>query len=105
VSHASSIVHPLVLTSSPPQPSSATDVAPQGTSDPSVASRLPNTKLGAHSLTRKTYVANQNNICLKPVQEDIVDGAVSSTPGPYHAHRGSHPQFHCRVGQTNLTLS
>jgi hypothetical protein len=72
-----------VLTSSPPQPSSATDVAPQDTRDPSAASPLPHTKPRAHTLTQKTYVANQNNICPKPAQEDIADSSVSSMPEPY----------------------
>jgi hypothetical protein len=105
VSHASYVVRPHVLTSSPPQPSSIADIAPHDTWDPLAASPLPHTKPGAHALTQKTYVGNQNNICPKPAQEDIADGFVSSTPGPYHAHHASHPQFHCRIPQTNSTLS
>jgi hypothetical protein len=58
VSHASSVLQPPVLTSSPPQPSSTADVAHQGTRGPSAASPLPHTKPGAHVFTRKTYVAN-----------------------------------------------
>jgi hypothetical protein len=105
VFHTSFIVLPPVLTPSPPQPSSVAEVAPHDTWDPSTVSPLPHTKLGAHVLTQKTYVANQNNICPKPAQEDITDDSVSNTSGPYRAHRISHPQFHCRVGQTNSTLS
>jgi hypothetical protein len=105
VSHASSILWPLVLTFSPPRPSSAADVAPQDTGDPLVASLLPHTKTRAHALTRKTYIANQNNICPKPTQEEIADGAAFSTPWPYRAHHSSRPRFHCCVGQTNSTLS
>jgi hypothetical protein len=55
-----------MLTSSPPQPSSVADVAPQDTRGPSAASPLPHTKPRAHALTRKSYVANQNNICPNP---------------------------------------
>jgi hypothetical protein len=101
VSHASSVVRPPVLSSSPPQPLSAADVAPQDTWDPSAASPLPHTKPGAHALTRKTYVANQNNICPKPAQEDIADGSISSTPRPYRADHASCPPFHCCIAQTN----
>jgi hypothetical protein len=91
VSHASSVVQSPVLTCFPPQPSSAADVAPQDTQDPLAASPLPHTKPRAHVLTRKTYVANQNNICPKPSQEDITDGFVYSTLGPYRAHRAGRP--------------
>jgi hypothetical protein len=105
VSHASSVVWPPMLTSFPSQPLFAADVAPQDTRDPSVMTPLPHTKPRAHALTQKTYVANQNNICPKPAKEDIADGSVSSTPRPYHAHRASRPQFHCRVCQINSTLS
>jgi hypothetical protein len=104
VSHASSIVRPPVLTSSPPQPSSAADVAPQDTQDPSAASPLPHSKPEVHALTQKTYVANQNNICSKPPQEDIPNGSVSSMPGPYYAICASPPPFHCSITQTNSTL-
>jgi hypothetical protein len=83
-----------VLTSSPPQPSFVADVAPQDTRDPSATSLFPHTKFGAHALTRKTYIANQNNICPISVQEDIADGFVSGTPEPYHDHRASHPKIH-----------
>jgi hypothetical protein len=103
VSHASSVLRPPVLTSSPPQPSSAADVAPQDTRDPSATSSLPHTKFGAHALTQKTYVANQNNICPKPTQEDIADGSVSNIPEPYRAHHASCPKFH--HAQTISTLS
>jgi hypothetical protein len=61
-----------MLTSSPHQPSSAADVVPQDTQDPSAASPLPHTKPEAHAMTQNTNVENQNNICLKPAQEDIV---------------------------------
>jgi hypothetical protein len=105
VSHASSSVRPPVLTSPPPQPSSAVDVAPQDTRDPSAASPLPHTKPGAHALTQKTYIANQNNIYPKPAQKDIADDSVSNTPGSYRAHRASHPWFHCCIAQTNSAIS
>jgi hypothetical protein len=105
VSHASSVVRPRVLTSSRPQPSSAADVASQDTRDPSAASPLPHIKPGAHSLAQKTYVANQNNICPKPAQEDIANDFVSSMVGPYHSHCASHPLLHCRIAQTNSTHS
>jgi hypothetical protein len=85
------------LTSSPPKPSSAADVAPQDTRDPSVASPLPHTKPRAHALTRKSYVANQNNICPKPLKEDIADGSFSNTPQPYRADGASCPTFHCYI--------
>jgi hypothetical protein len=97
VSHASSVVWPPVLTSPPPQPSSAADVAPQDTQDLSAASPLPHTKPGARALTQKSYVANQNNICLKPAQEDITDSSFSSTPGSYRADGATHPLFHCHI--------
>ena len=80
-----------MLTSSPPQPSSATSVAPQDTWDPSATSPLPHTEPRAHALTRKSYIANQNNICPKPSQEDITDGFVYSTLGPYRAHLAGRP--------------
>jgi hypothetical protein len=54
VSHASSVVRPLMLTSSPPQPSSTANVTLQDTPDPSVASSLPHTKPKAHALTQKS---------------------------------------------------
>jgi hypothetical protein len=92
-----------MLTSFPSQPLFAADVAPQDIWDPSVMTPLPHTKPGAHALTQKTYVANQNNICPKPPQEDIADGSVSSTPEPYHAHHASCPKFH--RAQTISTLS
>jgi hypothetical protein len=101
MSHVSSVVWPLVLTSSPPQPSSAADVALQDTPNPSAASPLPHTKAKAHALTRKSYIANQNNICPKPPREDIVNGSFSSRPGRYHADGGSCPTFHCRIAWTN----
>jgi hypothetical protein len=103
VSHASSVLQPPVLTSSPPQPSSTPDVAPQNTWDPSASSPLPHTKLRAHALTQKTYVVNQNNICPKPAQEDIADDSVSIMPEPYRAHHASRPKFH--HAQEILTLS
>jgi hypothetical protein len=64
------------------------------TRGPSATSPLPHTKPGAHALTRKSYVANQDNICPNPTQEDIVDGSVSSTPESYRAHRANRPKFH-----------
>jgi hypothetical protein len=86
-----------------PQPSSIADVAPQDTRGPLAASPLPHTKTGAHALTRKTYVANQNNICPKSAQEDIADGSVSSMTEPYRAHHASRPKLH--RAQTISTLS
>jgi hypothetical protein len=62
MSHASSVVRPPALTSSPPQPSYVADAAPQDTWDPSATSPLPHTKPRAYALTQKTYVVNQNNI-------------------------------------------
>jgi hypothetical protein len=103
VSHVSSVVWPSVLTSSLPQLSYAADVAPQDTRDFSATSPLPHTKPGAHALTRKTYIANHNIICLKPDQEDIADGSISNTLGPYLAHRASCPKFY--HAQTNSNLS
>jgi hypothetical protein len=94
VSHASSVIRPSMVTSSPPQPSSAGDVAPQDTWGTSAASPLPQTKPRAHALTQKLYVANQNNIYPKPPQEDIADSSFSSMPGPYCADSASHPMFH-----------
>jgi hypothetical protein len=105
VSHASFVVRPLVLTSPPPQPSSVADVTPQDTQDSSVASPLSHTKPRAQALTRKTYIANPNNICLKPPQEDISDGSVSGTQRSYHANHASCPPFHRRIAQTKSTLS
>jgi hypothetical protein len=105
VSHATSVVRPPMLTSFPRQPSSTAVVAPQDTRDPSAASPLLHTKPEAHALTRKSYVANQNNICPKPAQEDIADGSFPSTPEPYHANSVSHPPFHCCIAKINSTLS
>jgi hypothetical protein len=53
VSHASSVVRPPMLTSSPSHPSSIAEVAPQDTRDPATASPLPHTKPRAHVLTQK----------------------------------------------------
>jgi hypothetical protein len=64
------------------------------TQGPSATSPLPHTKPGAYVLTRKSYVANQDNICPNPTQEDIVDGSVFSTSEPYRAHRANRPKFH-----------
>jgi hypothetical protein len=82
-----------MLTSSPPQPSSAPDIAPQDRWDPSAPSPLPHTKPRAHALTQKSYVGNQNNICPKQPHEDIADGSFSSTLGPYRADGASRPMF------------
>jgi hypothetical protein len=73
--------------------------------DPSAASPFPHTKRGAHALTRKTYVANQNNFFSKPAQEDIANGFVSSTLGPSRDNLASLPMFHCLIPPTNSTLS
>jgi hypothetical protein len=98
VSHTSSIVRPPMLASSPPpKPSSVADVGPKDTWGPSAASPLPHTKPRAHALTRKSYVANQNNMCPKPPQEDIVDDSFSSTPGPYSADGASRPTFYGHI--------
>jgi hypothetical protein len=94
-----------MLTSSPPQPSATVDIAPHDIRDPSVASPLRHTKPVAHALTQKTYIANQNEICSKPTQEDIADGSISSTPGPYFDNHATLPTFHSQLNQTNLTLS
>jgi hypothetical protein len=80
-----------VLTSFPPQPSTA---APRNTLDRSAAAALPNTNLVAHILTQKTCITKHNKICPKAAQEDTVDSSVSSTPDPYCAHRASRPKFH-----------
>jgi hypothetical protein len=93
-----------MLTSSPPQPSYVVDVAPHDTRDPLAASPLPHTKPVPHALTQKTYIANKNKNCLKPTQEDIADGSVSSTPGPYRDDLASLLMFHCLIDQTNSTL-
>jgi hypothetical protein len=86
-----------VLTGSPPQLSFVASVAPQDTWDSLAASPLPHTKPGAHVLTQKTYVANQNNIYPKPAQEDITDSFFSSTLGSYCADGASPPSFHCHI--------
>jgi hypothetical protein len=97
VSHASSVIRPPILTSSPPQSSSVADAAPQDTRGPLAASPFPHTKPITHVLTQKLYVANQNNICPIPPQEDIADGSFSITSGPYRARGASRPMFHCRI--------
>jgi hypothetical protein len=94
-----------MLTSSPPQPSSTTDVAPQDTQDPSVDSPLPHTKPVAHVLTQKTYIVNQNEIYPKPAQENIAHGSVSSTLGPYRDDHSTLPILHLFRTQTNSTIS
>jgi hypothetical protein len=92
-----------VLTSFPPQPSAA---APCNTLNRSTALALPNTNLIAHILTEKTCTTNHNKICPKAVQEDIIDGSVSSTPEPYRAHRASHSEFHrAHINSTLIWLS
>jgi hypothetical protein len=68
VSHASSVVRPPVLTSSPPWPASTADIAPQDTQDPSSTSPLLDAKPVPHVLTQKTCVANQDKIGLKPLR-------------------------------------
>jgi hypothetical protein len=103
VSHASSIFQHPMLTSSPPQPSPIANVTPQDTWGPSATSPLPHNKPGAHALTWKTYIANQNNICPTPAQEDIIDSSISSTPEPYRAHHVKCPKFH--HAQTISTMS
>jgi hypothetical protein len=97
VSHASSIVRPPVLISSPSQLSSAANVAPQDTWGPSATSPLPHTKPRAHVLTRKSYVANQNNIYPKPPQKDVADSSFFNMPGLYGADGANRPMFHCRI--------
>jgi hypothetical protein len=102
---ASSVVWPLMLTSSPPQPSSADDVAHQDTRDPSVASPLRHTKPIAHALTQNTYGANQNEVCHKSAQEDIVDGSVFNMLGLYHDDHSTLPILHSLLTRTNSALS
>jgi hypothetical protein len=102
-----------VLTSQPLQlsfvadvaPQFVADVAPQDTHDHVATSSLPHTKTVAHALTQKTYLANQNKMCPKHAQKDTADGSISSMPGLYRADRASHPSFHCRLAQSNSTLS
>jgi hypothetical protein len=96
---------PLMLTSSPPQPSSAADVAPHDTWDPLVASPLRCTKLIAHALTQKTCIENSNEICPKPAQEYIADSSISSTPGLYHDDHATHLMKDSLLDLTNSTLS
>jgi hypothetical protein len=92
-----------MLTSSPPQPSSIADVAPQYRRDLFPTSPLPQTKPEAHAISQKTYVETQNNTCLKAAQEDIAHGSVSSMPEPYCAHHARHPMFH--RAETNSILA
>jgi hypothetical protein len=103
--HASSIVQPPMLTSSPTQHSSAADIAPQDTHDPSVASPLQHTKSVAHALTQKTYEENQNEICPKPAQENIADGSVSSTLGAYHHNHATLSILKSLLTQTNSSFT
>jgi hypothetical protein len=94
VSHAFSLAQPPVLTSFPPQSCAA---APQHTRDHSAVAALPYTNLIAHILTQKTCVANHNKICPKAAQEDIIDGSVSSTPGPSQYDPASLLMYHRRM--------
>jgi hypothetical protein len=94
-----------MLTSSPPQPSFATNVAQHDTWDSLVTSPLQYTKLVAHALTQKIYIVNQNENDLKPAQKDIVVGSVSSTIWPYRDDHATLPTFHFLLNQTNSTLS
>jgi hypothetical protein len=103
--YISSIVQPPWPTSPPLQSSCVVDVDPNDTWDPLVASPLPHTKLVAHGLTQKTYLANQNKTCPKPAQEDIADDAVSSTPTLYHDDHATHPMKDSLLDLTNSTLS
>jgi hypothetical protein len=64
---------------------------------PSPGCLTPHTKPRAHALTQKSYVANQNNICIKPPQEDIANGFFSSRSGRYCADGGCRPKFHYRI--------
>jgi hypothetical protein len=106
------VVRPPLLTSSPPQPSSVTDVPPQDTWDPSAASTLQHTtstlqhtKHIAHALTQKTYVANQNKICPKAALEGTSDGSIPSTPAPYCDDHATHPMMDSLLDLPNSTLS
>jgi hypothetical protein len=94
-----------VLTFGPPQSSSVADIAPQDTQNHVAASSMPYTKSVTHALTQKTYLANQNKMCPKHAQKVTPDGSVSSTPGPYHSDRAGRLPFHCRIAQTNSTIS
>jgi hypothetical protein len=94
-----------MLTSPPPQPSFTADVAPHDTQDPLVASPMRHIKLVAHSLTQKTCIANLNEICPKPAQEDIVNGSVNSMPGLYCDDRATLPTKDSVLDLTNSTLS
>jgi hypothetical protein len=104
MSHASSVLQPPMLTSSPPRPSVTADIAPQDTRDPSTTSTMVDTKPVAHVLTRKTYIANQNKMCLKAAQEDTVDGSVSSMLGLSRDDIASLPTYR-HWTHTNSTLS
>jgi hypothetical protein len=66
---------------------------------------MPHTNLVTHVLTRKTYLANQNETCPKPAQEDIVDDSISSTPTPYRDDHATHPTKDSLLYLTNSTLS
>jgi hypothetical protein len=84
-------------TSFPPQPCTA----PRNTLYHSADAALSDTNLIAHILTQKTCTSNHNKICPNAVQEDTVDGSVSSTSEPYRAHRASRPKFlHAHINST-----
>jgi hypothetical protein len=103
--YVSSATRPPGPTSPPPQSSSTADIAPHDTWDHLVASPLPHTKLVAHALTQKTDITNQNEICSKPAQENIVDDSVSSTQALYHDNHATHQMKDSMLDLTNSTLS
>jgi hypothetical protein len=87
------------------RPSSATDVAHQDTRDPSVASPLRHTKPVAHALTQNTYGANQNEVCHKSAQENIVDDSIFNMLWLYHDDHSTLPILHSLLTRTNSALS
>jgi hypothetical protein len=102
VSHASPFLLPPALTSSHPQPSVA---APHNIRDHSADAVLPYTNLVAHILTQKTWITNHNKIYPKAVQEDTVDGSVSSMPGPSRDDLVVLSTYRCRTHSTLSWLS
>jgi hypothetical protein len=49
-----------------------------------------------YNLRSQKYLWKKFNKISK-IQEDIVDGSFSSTPGSYRVDGASHPTFHCRI--------
>jgi hypothetical protein len=83
-----------MLTYFPPQPYA---VAPQHTQDRLAVAVLPYNNHVAHILTQKICVANHNKICLKVMQEDTIDGSVSSTLEPSQYDIASLPTYRHRM--------